>query len=129
MSLRDALEIAGLVVTLGVAWLALRFANQALQGRIDLMNATREMRESFEAKFAKLSEEVNKLRNELDRQGFAERFAGIERRMRVAERDNHWARNMFGALLSATLSEEKRDALINKVDRYIASRYDGMESV
>jgi hypothetical protein len=127
MNLRDVLEIAGMVVTLGVAWLALRFSNQALQGRIDLMTVTQDMRASFDTKLEKLSEEVNKLRNDLDRQSFSERFASIERRLRLSERDHHWSRNMFSNILIATLSEEKRDAIVSKVDKYIASRYEGLD--
>lgn len=127
MNLRDVLEIAGMVVTLGVAWLALRFSNQALQGRIDLMTATQEMRSSFDSKLEKLSEEVNKLRNDLDRQSFSERFASIERRLKLSERDHHWVRNMISSILSATLAEDKREAIITKVDKYIASRYEGLD--
>lgn len=128
MSLRDALEIAGMVITLGVAWLALRFSNQALQGRIDLMTATQDMRTSFDAKFDKLSDDVNRLRNDLDRQSFPDKFAAIDRRLKLCERDHHWTRNMITSILAATVSEEKRDAMLTKVDKYIASRWEGLDT-
>lgn len=123
MTIRDWLELVGMATASMLAFLALRFSNSALQGRLDLLKATQELRESFESKLTQLSSEVNQLRQELNRDTLAPRVSLLERRLRLAERDNHWTRNMFAAILTKLLPEADSEALLEKVNRHIASRW------
>lgn len=126
--MREALEIGTLVVTVLLAFLALRFNNQALQVKIDMKDLTEGLQKDFSAKFTTLSQDMARLRIELERLDISAKLAAIERRVLMLEKDMHWARNMFSALLSVTVAdEEKRDALISKVDRHIAQRWEGRE--
>lgn len=128
MGIRDWVEIGGLGLTALFAFLALRFSNQSLQGKLDLREAMLALSTSFDAKFDELSAQMAILRADLDHNGFVSRMVSLERRMRQSERDHHWSRNIIAGIMGTTIPDEsKRDAILAKVDKYIQSRWEDVE--